>query len=167
MAFAAGVAAATASKTGAIGGIFGTPLGPLLRFENGFKAGARHAVPTVTVETQFIHDFAALDKGAAVAEFMHVERNVDVIFGAAGGTSIGALNWCLDNEGEERGERDRRGETKRPAKNPGDLHLKSSSSITRVAGAPPCFTTYLCRVCGPLFTPCLSQCLPLGLTLIR
>jgi basic membrane lipoprotein Med (substrate-binding protein (PBP1-ABC) superfamily) len=98
VAFAAGYVAASATKTGAVGGVFGTPLPALLRFESGFKAGARAKKPDVVVETQFIHDFASLDKGASVAEFMVTDRNVDVIFGAAGGTSIGALNWCLANE---------------------------------------------------------------------
>jgi basic membrane protein A len=95
VAFAAGALAALASSSGVVGGVFGAPLGPLLRFEQGFKAGARHAVPGVAVETQFVHDFGDLAAGAAVAEHMVASRGADVIFGAAGGTSIGALNWCL------------------------------------------------------------------------
>jgi len=98
VAFAAGYAAAKVSKTGVVGGVFGAPLGPLLRFEMGYKSGARYADPDVVVETQYVHAFDTPDKGAEVAEFMVTQRNADVIFGAAGGTSLGTLNWCLSNQ---------------------------------------------------------------------
>ena len=52
VAFAAGAVAAMASTTGVVGGVFGAPLAPLLRFENGFKQGARFTNPNIKVETQ-------------------------------------------------------------------------------------------------------------------
>ena len=81
-----------ASTTGVIGGVFGAPLPPLLRFENGFKQGARFTKPDIKVETQFIHSFGSYADGGSAAKFLIDQRNADVIFGCAGYTSVGALD---------------------------------------------------------------------------
>lgn len=96
-AFAVGVLAGSLTETKAVGGIFGVPFVPLKKFANGFVQGVRYACPECFIETQFIHGFGELDYGAAVARYMIEEKDVDVLFGCAGGTSIGALYEATGN----------------------------------------------------------------------
>ena len=90
-AFAVGVLAGATTSTKTVCGIFGVPFPALRKFRNGFAQGVVHECPTCKVITQYIHSFGDLALGGEVATHFIQEKQCDVLFGAAGGTSVGAL----------------------------------------------------------------------------
>ncbi|WP_415713836.1 BMP family lipoprotein [Maridesulfovibrio sp.] len=94
--FLAGALAAMTSRTGKIGYIGATPVPPVLKFEKGYVAGAKYAVPDIKVEVDYLNplnDFSGFDapaKGYNVAMGQYGD-GVDIIFTVAGLTGNGVI----------------------------------------------------------------------------
>lgn len=94
--FLAGALAASMSKTGRIGFIGGTPVTPVQKFEQGYAAGAKYAVPGIDVKVAYVSPpgdfsgFNAPDKGHAMAMNMYRDKT-DIIFTVAGLTGNGVI----------------------------------------------------------------------------
>ena len=80
---------------GTVGGIYGPPEPPILRFRNGFEQGVAYINPEVSVVGIHIDDYYAPDRGAAAAEQL-IGEDVDVIFGAAGETGSGGIKRAAE-----------------------------------------------------------------------
>jgi len=95
--FLVGALAAMMTKTGKIGGVFGTDaVPPVWRFGEGYRAGALYINPNVEIFIVY-HNDVGFDKtftdpewGAQTANSM-VDKGVDVIFGGGGKTGNGAV----------------------------------------------------------------------------
>ncbi|MEU6486262.1 BMP family ABC transporter substrate-binding protein [Streptomyces sp. NPDC046887] len=94
--YLAGVAAALKSKDGKVGFIGGVDLPLIKKFAAGFRKGALDTNPKADVTVQYLSTgtdlsgFGAPDKGRAAAKGM-LDKGVDVIFAAAGGSGAGAI----------------------------------------------------------------------------
>ena len=91
--YLAGVAAALASKSGKVGFIGGVRFPLLQKFEAGFVAGAKATKSKVTVDVKYIEEsnFSGFNdpaKAKVIANGM-IDRGVDVIYSAAGGSGAG------------------------------------------------------------------------------
>ncbi len=91
--FLVGAMAALMSETGTIGGVYGIPIPPVVKFRNGYEQGARYVNPDINVLGIYIDDFAAPDRGAAAAEQL-IGEDADVIFGAGGPTGSGGISFA-------------------------------------------------------------------------
>lgn len=94
--FLAGVASALESKTGNVGFIGGMEIPPVQKFGWGFVAGIAYAnkeYNTDVTVTQYIYQgtFTETEAGKTIAGQMF-NRDIDIIFCAAGGVGIGAIN---------------------------------------------------------------------------
>src|SRR5260221_5921411 len=94
--FLAGVLAARLSKSGTIAGVYGTDqVPPVVRFKEGFEAGAKYAKPDIKIISTYYPgglDKAFVDPvwGAQTAG-QALDSGADVVFGAGGKTGNGAL----------------------------------------------------------------------------
>lgn len=94
--YLAGVAAALKSKDGKIGFIGGVDLPLIKKFAAGFQQGVKDTKPAASVQIQYLSTgtdlsgFGAPDKGKAAAKGM-LDKGIDVIFAAAGGSGAGAI----------------------------------------------------------------------------
>jgi basic membrane protein A len=92
--FLAGILAAMASKTGAIGFIGGMDMPVIRAFGCGYAQGARHAVPGIRVVEDMVGTTQAAwldpERGKMLAE-RQMDAGVDVIFAAAGASGFGVL----------------------------------------------------------------------------
>lgn len=94
--FLAGVLAARLSKSGKIASVLGTDqVPPVVRFKEGFDAGAKYANPKIDVKgTYYPGDISKAFNdptwGATTAG-QAIDQGADVIFGAGGNTGNGAL----------------------------------------------------------------------------
>lgn len=92
--FLAGYLAAKTSKTGKIGFVGGMEVPIIKDFLCGYIQGAKHANPAIEVMYTFIgDDFNAWNnapKGYALA-LEQIQQGADVVFGPAGGSSVGVL----------------------------------------------------------------------------
>ena len=88
--FLAGYVAAKMSKTGVIGFVGGMSVPIIHSFQYGFKAGAKHANPKITVLEQYAESFTDAAKGKAIANQMYA-KNADVVFHAAGAVGDGVI----------------------------------------------------------------------------
>ncbi|MER5711217.1 BMP family ABC transporter substrate-binding protein [Streptomyces sp. NPDC002122] len=94
--YLAGVAAAEKSKDGKIGFIGGVDLPLIKKFAAGFQQGVKDTNPNATVQIQYLSTgtdlsgFGAPDKGKAAAKGM-LDKGIDVIFAAAGGSGAGSI----------------------------------------------------------------------------
>lgn len=94
--FLAGVLAARLSKSGVIAGVYGTDqVPPVVRFKEGYEAGAKYANAKITViSTYYPGDlskaFVDPEWGATTAG-QALDQKADVVFGAGGKTGNGAL----------------------------------------------------------------------------
>ena len=92
--YLAGVAAALASKTGKVGYIGGVRTSLLQKFEAGFVAGVKATDKNATVDVKYVTeppDFGGFNdpaKAKVIANGM-IDRGVDVIYSAAGGSGAG------------------------------------------------------------------------------
>lgn len=93
--FIVGAMAALMTESGTVGGIYGPPEPPILRFRNGFEQGVAYINPDVNVVGVHIDDYYAPDRGAAAAEQL-IGEDVDVIFGAAGETGSGGIKRAAE-----------------------------------------------------------------------
>lgn len=95
--FLVGALAAMMTKSGKIGGVFGTDaVPPVWRFGEGYRAGAKYINPNIEIFIVY-HNDVGFDKtftdpewGAATANSM-VDKGADVIFGGGGKTGNGAV----------------------------------------------------------------------------
>ncbi|MEP7293140.1 MAG: BMP family ABC transporter substrate-binding protein [Chloroflexota bacterium] len=86
--FLVGAMAALMSESGTIGGVYGVPIPPVVKFRNGYEQGARYINPDINVVGVYIDNFNAADRGATAAEQL-IGEGADVIFGAGGTTGSG------------------------------------------------------------------------------
>lgn len=93
--FLAGVLAARLTKSKVIGDVLGYPVPAVVRFNEGYRMGAKYADPSVEVKSVYYP--GTIDKafndpawGAQTAGQL-IDQKADVIFGAGGGTGNGAL----------------------------------------------------------------------------
>ena len=92
--YLAGVAAALASKTGKVGYIGGVRTSLLQKFEAGYVAGVKATNKKATVDVKYITEFPDFTgfndpaKAKVIANGM-IDRGVDVIYSAAGGSGAG------------------------------------------------------------------------------
>jgi basic membrane protein A len=103
-----GVAAALASKSGKVGYIGGVRTPLLQKFEAGFVAGVKATKASVTVDVKYITeppDFGGFNdpaKAKVIAKGM-IDKGVDVIYSAAGGS--GAGNFAAATEAAAAGKK--------------------------------------------------------------
>lgn len=100
--FLVGVIAALKSSTGKIGFVGGRDGAIVRNFAWGFKQGARHVNPKIVVFEDTIGNGPdAWDNPAKAEELAELQYNkgADVIFAAAGGSSVGVLKASADKKG--------------------------------------------------------------------
>lgn len=95
--FLVGALAAQMSKSGKIGGVFGTDVvPPVWRFGEGYRAGALYINPDIEIfivyhsDVGFDKTFTDPEWGASTAKSM-IDKGADVIFGGGGKTGNGAV----------------------------------------------------------------------------
>lgn len=95
--FLVGALAAQMTKTGKIGGVFGTDaVPPVWRFGEGYRAGALYINPDIKIfivyhsDVGFDKTFTDPEWGATTAKSM-IDKGADVIFGGGGKTGNGAV----------------------------------------------------------------------------
>ncbi len=95
--FLVGALAAQMTKTGKIGGVFGTDaVPPVWRFGEGYRAGALYINPKIELfivyhsDVGFDKTFTDPEWGATTAKSM-IDKGADVIFGGGGKTGNGAV----------------------------------------------------------------------------
>lgn len=95
--FLVGALAAQMSKSGKIGGVFGTDVvPPVWRFGEGYRAGAKYINPGIEIfivyhsDVGFDKTFTDPEWGASTAKSM-IDKGADVIFGGGGKTGNGAV----------------------------------------------------------------------------
>lgn len=102
--YLAGMAAASASKTGTIGAIGGITLcGPCIRYIQGYKLGAESINPDIKVvvawvtDSDFVKAFNDPVTGKSFGEqFLQQNSDVDVLFQVAGKTGNGVLDAACE-----------------------------------------------------------------------
>jgi basic membrane protein A len=99
--YLAGVAAALASKSGKVGYIGGVRTSLLQKFEAGYVAGVKATNKKATVDVKYITEFPDFTgfndpaKAKVIAKGM-IDRGVDVIYSAAGGSGAGNFQAATD-----------------------------------------------------------------------
>ena len=99
--YLAGVAAALASKSGKVGYIGGVRTSLLQKFEAGYVAGVKATKKNATVDVKYITEFPDFSgfndpaKAKVIAKGM-IDRGVDVIYSAAGGSGAGNFQAATD-----------------------------------------------------------------------
>jgi basic membrane protein A len=99
--YLAGVAAALASKSGKVGYIGGVRTSLLQKFEAGYVAGVKATNKKATVDVKYITEFPDFSgfndpaKAKVIAKGM-IDRGVDVIYSAAGGSGAGNFQAATD-----------------------------------------------------------------------
>ncbi|HEY4348065.1 MAG TPA: BMP family ABC transporter substrate-binding protein, partial [Gaiellaceae bacterium] len=75
----------------AVSSVGGIPVPAVVRYIAGFQAGAKAAVPGITVTNGYSQDFVAQDKCKNIA-LDQISKGSDVVFQVAGGCGLGALD---------------------------------------------------------------------------
>ncbi|MDJ0340501.1 BMP family ABC transporter substrate-binding protein [Streptomyces sp. PH10-H1] len=102
--YLAGVAAALKTKTNKIGFIGGVDITLIKKFAGGFQQGVKDTKPSATVDIEYIThggDLSGVAKpaeGKAKAKGM-LDRNIDVIYAAAGSSGAGAIEAVAGKQG--------------------------------------------------------------------
>ncbi|MEU8697456.1 BMP family ABC transporter substrate-binding protein [Streptomyces sp. NPDC048680] len=102
--YLAGVAAALKSKDGQVGFIGGVDLPLIKKFAAGFQQGVTDTKPKAKVQIQYLSTgsdlsgFGSPDKGKEAAKGM-LDKGVDVIFAAAGGSGAGSIEAVAGKKG--------------------------------------------------------------------
>ncbi len=98
--FLVGAMAAMVSKTDDIAFLGGLDIPLINRFLAGFEHGARTITPTITVRATYSSDpnnpWGDLEGGKTIAK-QFIKEGSDVIFAAAGGTGLGAINGVVEH----------------------------------------------------------------------
>lgn len=95
--FLTGVVAALATKSNKLGFIGGDDVPLINKFEDGFIEGAKSVNPSITVEVKYAADFGNDQLGAQLAREM-IQKDVDVLYAAAGFTGVGMLKEAQANK---------------------------------------------------------------------
>lgn len=95
--YLAGVAAAMATETDTIGFVIGMVSETMNQFGYGYLAGAIDTNPDIKVLQYNANSFADVAAGKSAALSM-ITNGADVIFQAAGGTGLGAIEGCVENK---------------------------------------------------------------------
>ena len=74
-----------------VSSVGGIPVPAVVRYIAGFQAGAKAAVPSITVLNGYSQDFVAQDKCKNIA-LDQISKGSDVVFQVAGGCGLGALD---------------------------------------------------------------------------
>ena len=93
--YLAGVAAATVSESGVVSSVGGQAVPAVVAFLAGFKAGAKATRPDVLVLSAYSQDFVDQAKCKELA-LNQIARRSDVVFAAAGGCGLGALQTAKE-----------------------------------------------------------------------
>ena len=99
--YLAGVAAALASKSGKVGYIGGVRIPLLQKFEAGFVAGVKATKKSATVDVKYVTEFPDFSgfndpaKAKVIAKGM-IDKGIDVIYSAAGGSGAGNFAAATD-----------------------------------------------------------------------
>jgi basic membrane protein A len=93
--YLAGVAAATVSTTGSVSVVGGQAVPAVVAFLAGYEAGAKATKPGVTVRSAYSEDFVDQAKCKELA-LNQIAQGSDVVFAAAGGCGLGALQAAKD-----------------------------------------------------------------------
>lgn len=100
--FMVGALAAQMTKTGKIGGVFGTDaVPPVWKFGEGYRAGAQYINPDLEIfivyhsDVGFDKTFTDPEWGSATAKSM-IEKGADIIFGGGGKTGNGAVIGAVE-----------------------------------------------------------------------
>ncbi len=88
--YLAGVAAATVSKSGTVSSVGGQAVPAVVGFLAGYKAGAQKTKPGIKVLSGYSEDFVDQAKCKELA-LTQLSAGSDVVFAAAGGCGLGAL----------------------------------------------------------------------------
>ncbi|MER6913797.1 BMP family ABC transporter substrate-binding protein [Streptomyces sp. NPDC000594] len=102
--YLAGVAAALKSKDGKVGFIGGVDLPLIKKFAAGFEQGVLETNPKASVQIQYLttgtdlSGFGSPDKGKHAAQGM-LDKNIDIIYTAAGGSGAGAIEAVAAKKG--------------------------------------------------------------------
>jgi basic membrane protein A and related proteins len=91
--FLVGALAALMTKSGAIAGVYGIDIPPVVKYRNGFEQGAKYINPDIKTLGVYIDNFNAPDRGASAAE-QFIGEGADVIFGAGGPTGSGGIKYA-------------------------------------------------------------------------
>ncbi|MGX4644547.1 BMP family lipoprotein [Holzapfeliella sp. JNUCC 80] len=94
-AYLAGMSAALNSKTKKIGFIGGVKGEVINRFEAGYVAGAKAAVPDIQVDVKYVGAFDKADVAKSIATAMYNNGN-DAIYQAAGSAGLGVFSSAKD-----------------------------------------------------------------------
>lgn len=94
--YLAGIVAARASRTHAIGAIGGTELPPVRRSFEAFAAGARSVDPRIRVITSYIGNWDDISAGREQA-LAQISQGVDVIFQNADAAGLGVFQAARDS----------------------------------------------------------------------
>ena len=89
-AYLTGLIAGKMTKTNNVGFIGGIQTPVISRFEYGYKAGVKEANKKCDVDVQYAGTFSDAAKGKSIANQMY-GNGADIIFSAAGGTGLGAI----------------------------------------------------------------------------
>lgn len=95
--FLVGAMAALVTESDSVGGVYGIPIPPVVKFRTGFENGVAYIDPDVTVSGVYIDDFMAPDRGAAAAEQL-IGEGADVLIGAGGPTGSGAITFAASQD---------------------------------------------------------------------
>jgi basic membrane protein A len=99
--YLAGVAAALATKSGKVGYIGAVRIPLLQKFEAGFVAGVKATNMSVTIDVKYVSEFPDFSgfndpaKAKVIAKGM-IDKGVDVIYSAAGGSGAGNFAAATD-----------------------------------------------------------------------
>lgn len=95
--YLAGVAAAMATETDTIGFVIGMVSESMNQFGYGYVAGAMDTNPNIKVLQYNANSFADAAAGKSGALAM-ITNGADVVFQAAGGSGLGAIEACVENK---------------------------------------------------------------------
>jgi len=100
--FLVGAAAALKSETGHLGFIGGQEIDLIKKFEAGYIAGAKAINPDIVVESQYLgaagdnNAWGSPDKAKEIALSWYNDKDVDVIYTAAGGSGNGTIEAAVE-----------------------------------------------------------------------
>ncbi len=93
--FIAGALAASLSETGVVGVVGGVEIPPVVKFLNGYEAGAKYINPDIQVLKVYNESFGDPAKGASDAQ-QFIGEGADVVFGAGGPTGSGGIKAAAE-----------------------------------------------------------------------
>lgn len=94
--YLAGFVAAKTTKTNKIGWIGHTDHPTIVRFLDGYTAGAKYANPNIVIESAFTGDPNDPVKGQETAKII-IDKGVDVIFQSANQSGMGVIKACAES----------------------------------------------------------------------